>query len=269
MRLISPSNYSGIQRLVKSLDYHLVLTSILQGNTNANVYVDDSNRPRTAFLWSKGKAWLLGEPIDNITESLINVINQYEDYLRKNGGDVFRLHYSQVWATHIPDIFSGLRLEKYTRSYYSLESQQKDWSLNPPEGYRILPVDDALLTSDYENIDLVKDEMRSECSSVQEFLNKHISYVAIIEGTIVSWCMSEYTTASSCELGIATIEKYQRKGLATQVAKGVINLALKNNINNIGWHCWKKNIPSVKTALTLGFEYRLDYPVQEVWLNTS
>jgi hypothetical protein len=57
----------------------------------------------------------LGEPFENNAESLIDVINQYEDYLHKHGGDVFRLYYNQVWAPHIPD----------ARAYYNTYEMEK------------------------------------------------------------------------------------------------------------------------------------------------
>jgi RimJ/RimL family protein N-acetyltransferase len=81
--------------------------------------------------------------------------------------------------------------------------------------------------------------------------------------------MSEYNLGDRCELGIATIEKYQRKGLATQVARAVIRHAVGQGIHNIGWHCWSDNEPSIRTALKIGFKHGLDYPVYEVKMDPA
>jgi RimJ/RimL family protein N-acetyltransferase len=65
-------------------------------------------------------------------------------------------------------------------------------------------------------------------------------------------------------LGIETVERYQRKGLATQVSRAVIGHAVGHGVYDIGWHCWKNNEPSVRTALRIGFKHVLDYPISEV-----
>ena len=48
---------------------------------------------------------------------------------------------------------------------------------------------------------------------------------------------------------------------APVVADAVIRHAFAQGATEIGWHCWAANTPSVATALKLGFEKVLDYPV--------
>ena len=265
MSLLTPGQYDELMPLVSPLDHHLTLRSIVQGKTSARVYVDRVHRPRAAFLWRKGKAWLLGSPVDSFTDSLMDTMEGgYFQILREHGAGYFRLHYAVRWGSVLDRVFPGVRREEYQRSYYRLDAGGKNWDVNPLPVFRIVEVDEALLASEYGNIDLVRDETVSERDSVEDFLESSFGYAAMESDEIVSWCMSEYNMGDRCELGIATIERHQRKGLATQVARAVIGHAVRQGVHGIGWHCWKNNEPSVRTALKIGFERGLDYPICEV-----
>ena len=61
---LAPKQYYNLMPLISPLDYHLTLRSIIQGETSASVYADRVEQIQAAFLWKKGKAWLLGSPID-------------------------------------------------------------------------------------------------------------------------------------------------------------------------------------------------------------
>jgi len=99
----------------------------------------------------------------------------------------------------------------------------------------------------------------SERLSVEEFLEKSFGYVVIHGGRVVGFCMSEYNTGNRCELGIATNEAYQRRGLAKMTAVATIRHALEVGIDEIGWHCAANNAASVATAESLGFERTAEY----------
>lgn len=269
MILLTPRNYIELVPLIVPLDHHLILHSIIQGKTPAQVYVNHTQKPTAAFLWNKGKAWLLGSPMDPFNDELLEVLdNSYFQVMREHEVDYFRLHYDERWGSVLDRVFLGLKREEYPRSYYYLDARGKKWDANPPTGIKIMEVNEDLLASNYRNLDLVKDEMVSERDSVAEFLEKSFGYVAFDRDELVSWCMSEYNTGNRCELGIETIERYQRQGIATQVARAVIGHAVKQGVYNIGWHCWKRNEPSVRTALVIGFKHGFDYPVYEVEIDS-
>lgn len=265
MNLLTPKQYYKLMPLISPLDYHLTLQSIVQGKTSASVYVDRVEQLQAAFLWKKGKAWLLGSSIDPFIDDLSDTLERgYFQILREHGADYFRLHYDERWGSVLGRVFLGLKREEYPRSYYHMDASGEKWGVNPPPGFRIVKIDEALLASNYKNLDQVRDETVSERDSVEDFLESSFGYAAMKGDEIVSWSMSEYNTSNRCELGIATIERYQRKGLATQVARAVIGHAVRQGVYDIGWHCWKNNEPSVRTALSIGFKHRLDYPISEV-----
>ncbi len=270
MSLLAPEHYDKLMPLVAPLDHHLTLRSIIQDKTSARVYVDRVQKPQAAFLWSKEKAWLLGSPVDPFNDDLLDTLEgSYFQLLRKHGADRFRLHYDERWGSVLGRVFLGLKREEYPRSYYRMDAGGKKWDVNLPPGFRVVEIDEALLALEYVNIDRVRSETVSERDSVEDFLESSFGYVAMEGDEIVSWCMSEYNTGDRCELGVATIEGYQGKGLATQVARAVIGHAVRQGVSDIGWHCWRNNEPSVRTALKIGFERGLDYPICEVKMDTN
>lgn len=269
MILLTPRNYNELVPLFAPLDHHLILQSVIQGKTSAQVYVNHTQKPTAAFLWKKGKAWLLGSPMDPFNDELLEVLdNSYFQVMREQEVDYFRLHYDERWGTVLDRVFLGLKREEYIRSYYHLDARRKNWDANPPTGIRFVKIDEDLLASNYKNLDRVKDEMVSERDSIAEFLEKSFGYVALDGDELVSWCMSEYNTGNRCELGIETIERCQRRGIATHVARAVIGYAVTQGVYNIGWHCWKRNEPSVRTALKIGFKHGFDYPICRVEIDS-
>jgi GNAT superfamily N-acetyltransferase len=267
---LTPKQYSKLMPLVAPLDYHLTLHSIVQGKTSTRVYVNRVQQPQAAFLWNKGKAWLLGSPIDPFKNDLLDTLEgSYFQILREYEADHFRLYYDERWGSVLDRVFLGLKGEEYSRSYYLMDARGIKWELLLPPDFRIVEINEVLLASKYRNIDMVRDETVSERNSVEDFLESSFGYAAMKGDEIVSWCMSEYNLGKRCELGIATIERYQRMGLAAQVARAVIGHAVKQGVYDIGWHCWKNNKPSVRTALKIGFRHGLDYPICEVKIDDN
>jgi RimJ/RimL family protein N-acetyltransferase len=265
MILLERDQYDKLTSLLPSLDCHLILRSIVQGNTSATIYVNRASHPQAAFLWKNGKAWLLGSPSDSGSEDLSETLNNaFYPYLREHRADRFRLHYDGRWSSSLDSVFHGLTRTEHWRSHYHLNAAENDWDVDPLPGFKVVEIDEELLASDHGNVDRVREETVSERDTVEDFLEKSFGYAAMKGNEIVSWCMSEYNTGDRCELGIETVEEYQRRGLATLVARAAINHAVGRGIKRIGWHSWRENEPSVRTALRIGFSHDLDYPVSEV-----
>lgn len=60
------------------------------------------------------------------------------------------------------------------------------------------------------------------------------------------------------------MQKYQRKGHATIVTKAFVENASKEKMKAY-WDSYTKNIPSIKTALKIGYSDPLNYQVFEVY----
>ncbi len=111
------------------------------------------------------------------------------------------------------------------------------------------------------NRDLLVEEIQSESPSLEHFFRQQFGFCAQDGHQLVAWCLAEYHAQGRYELGIETIEAYRRQGIATRLADAVVRHAYAQGATEIGWHCWAANTPSVATALKVGFEKVLDYPV--------
>jgi RimJ/RimL family protein N-acetyltransferase len=147
------------------------------------------------------------------------------------------------------------------RLYYEAPIKSKPWDSSIPKGFTLERLTKELLEKKLKKMDRVRAEMNSERNTIKEFLEKSFGYVAITNGEVACWCMSEYDSEDSFEVGIETVEKYRRRGLATATATALIQYAASIGLRRVGWHCWKNNKASVKTVESLGLSQIEEYPV--------
>jgi GNAT superfamily N-acetyltransferase len=139
-----------------------------------------------------------------------------------------------------------------------------------PENIVAGRIDESIFgDSSLVNRQLLLEEVHSESPSLEYFFRQNFGFWARDGYKLVGWCLAEYHYEGRYELGIETIEAYQRKGIATYLASTVIRHAFAQGATEIGWHCWAANIPSRTTALKLGFEKVLDYPVYSCSLSSE
>lgn len=262
---LKPDEYKKTRRVFTSLNCHLAIESIIQGLTPARIFVDDSESPASAFTWFKGRAWLAGNPDnDRFNEALPRLLEEtYYKVLRDHEAKEFLLYYApEGWKSQMDYLFEKMPRTEALRHHYHLDATTRLWEISVREGLILYRIDASLLSKKHlRNLDDVVEEMQSERFTVEEFLEKSFGYCAIIDKVIAGWCTSEYNVSNWCELGIGTVEGYMRRGIATLTGTIVIKHALSSGINNIGWHCYADNKPSIATAKRLGFTKHCEYPV--------
>lgn len=240
--------------------HHLAIESILAGLSPAAVYVDDVVEPRTAVTRINHRLFLGGQPV--ITPGLISLLAEtIPAQSRAEGRDSFIVYTAPEWEALPGELLGGKRPIRRLRHYFELDARLFDLPLVVPDGYRLEPVDGELLAQTHlQNLDWLKEEMVSERPSLDDFLAKSFGFCVIQEDEIIGWCLSEYNCGLRCEIGIATDEAHQRKGMATLMGTAVIQHALSQGIHQIGWHCWADNTPSSATARKLGFQLIAEAP---------
>ena len=270
---LNAPDYNRVRPLLTGLDNDLVLYSILDGLTPGYVFADDPAAPSTAFIGYEDHLFLAGKP--NVTDFNRGLRTYLMDTLfpeaQAAGQIIFILQSdSKEWDQPVEDLLAGRYPILWMRQYYEAASL-----LAEPEAYLqpefcLRPVDGELLSHPHlENIDELREELCSERPSVEDFLKKSFGFCIQREDEIVSWCLSEYNTGDRCEVGIATREQYQRRGLGTAAALALVKQALAQGYHRIGWHCWKSNLPSAGLAQKAGFAYVEDYPVSACFLNLA
>jgi RimJ/RimL family protein N-acetyltransferase len=255
-------SYHKATEIFNPLKYHAAIASILSGLTDSRVFVDNRDHPRCALTWTKSRIYLSGELGKDLQRAAATIRDKIRDDTIRRGARRFILYNdTSIPLTGLLQLLDGVKVNPDTRNYYELDAKTREWNEARPDGYRLETIDRRFLNSGYKNLDKVREEMCSERDSVEEFLEKSMGVCGVVGNEVASWCMSEYNHGDGYEIGIATAEIHRRKGLATATADALMKLCLGRRFSHVGWHCWKRNTPSNRTAQRLGFRFVESYPV--------
>lgn len=260
--VLEPAAYPSVSSLFEETSaYHLAVPSVLAGTLPGRVYVDDPGHPCAAILIPSNQYHLFlgGEPSAQLLADVIHLL--YQPSLAERYW--FMTHYpSNAWKPTIEHVLQRLGMSVSLRHYYRLREPSLPLPSPLKDTIVVARIDQTLVEdASVVNRDLLIDEIHSESPSLEHFFRQHFGFCALDGRQLVGWCLAEYHYQGRYELGIGTIETYQRQGVATHVASAVIKRAFAEGATEIGWHCWASNIPSIATALKLGFQKERDYPV--------
>lgn len=244
----------------------LAVTAALAGESPAEVYVDDPAAPQAALLilWNH-RIYLAGAPINEEFPAAFSAL-LHERYMSQGKAQQpfgFAIDFtSSLWEDDLASLFTDMESLRVEHQYYSIRLRNPLLPPSLPEGFILHRVDEALLAqSSLGNYQSLVEEIHSESPSVDDFLHRKFGYCLQYGQELVGWCLSEYNHGNQCEVGIETLEGFQRRGLAAATALALMAHAQSVGITRIGWHCWKKNVASSGLALKLGFEHVEDHPV--------
>jgi GNAT superfamily N-acetyltransferase len=180
---------------------------------------------------------------------------------RSRGNDAYLVYaYGDNWDAAINSLFSTQQLYHGTRQYYEITDFTPKSELHLPDGFSMQLITSEFMSSNIAGLDVVKEEMCSERVSVEDFLARSFGICPVHENEIAGWCMSEYNVGNRCEIGIATLEKHQRKGIATLTTWSFLAEAHRRGYTRVGWDCWTRNVASVASAHRAGFTLMEEYP---------
>jgi RimJ/RimL family protein N-acetyltransferase len=252
------ADFNIVQPLLARMDGHQVLASILAGATPARIFVDHPSEPKTAFTGFHARMFLLGSPDNPAFNQALQryLLEQAIPEARANGGEAFIFHLdSEAWLPQLELILAGLYPLERKRLYFRCAPHQQDVSSLLPAGFQLSQVDSGLVEqAGLENLELLLEELCSERTSVDDFLDKSFGICVLNGSELAGWCLSEYNQAGRCEVGVATLEKYQRQGLGTATTLALLDQAARRGYRQVGWHCWSDNLPSAALARRAGFE---------------
>ena len=252
------SEFDQVRPLLMRMDEHLVLASILDGSTPARIFVDHPSHPEAVFTGFHARMFLLGSQNNSeFNQALREYLNdQAIPQAQAEGRRAFIFHLdSDAWLPRLEKILAGRELLPHTRQFYRCAPRRQDWQDLLPEGFRIRPVDACLFeNSSLQRMDLLVEELCSERTSVEDFLDKSFGFVVQRGDELAGWCLSEYNQDGRCEVGVASLEPYQRQGLGTATTLALLDRAARLGYREVGWHCWKENVPSGRLAHRAGFD---------------
>lgn len=256
MKLLELSQYMISAPLFEKVGHHTFIHAILEGLIPGHIYVDDQNSAKLAVAQFRHRVCLSGDPNQGLNEALMTFF--LEDVIqncREAGVPLFRLVVNHPDWLNI--ISRGLGKQNPIISTYQCYQYKIDQDLptfEKPAGFDLKIVNRDLLDDEFFGKEDLLEEMCSERSSVESFLEQSFGIAAFHQNKLAGWCLSEYNVKNQCEVGIATIQLFQRQGLARTMTLAFLNLAREKGYTTILWHCEKENTASWKTALSAGFK---------------
>jgi GNAT superfamily N-acetyltransferase len=263
--LLQPDNYSSIYSLFEGMTYHLAVQTALAGILPGRIYVDDPARPGAVVLIpsNRHRIYVSGEHAQSILVDVMHIL--FKESSEESYEFVVYYDAATVWKQSLEQVLQEQKIFPGWRQLYRLREPSSPATGHLPESIAFARIDETILDDpSLVNGQHLLEEILSVSLSLEHFFRHNFGFCAQDGRKLVAWCLAEYHYQGRYELGIETIEAYQRKGIATHLAEAVIRHAFARGATEIGWHCWATNAPSIATALRLGFEKVLDYPVYYV-----
>ncbi|MBU7015930.1 MAG: GNAT family N-acetyltransferase [Theionarchaea archaeon] len=253
--------------LFPSLDHHLAMESVIEGNIEGKILVDSTENPKTAAVWcSPGNEALLFLAGKSNNSHFNGKLRSYfverirPDSMEK-GLDTLQVYCPHNWEGELQRIFGNNDVFKDRDSYYKLNSEkfrklQQNWRENIPHQF-ILKRMEANIFDKAVNVPVFN--RLSSWKSFEQFRKRGFAYYLVEKDThnIVSGCVTKFATASKCELGIGTDARYRMRGLATLAVCATVEEALERGLEVI-WECYHGNTASIRTNQKVGFDYICD-----------
>lgn len=246
----------GPADLFRPLDHNLAIASILAGYTPGELYVDLPEAPSLGLAWFHGRVFLTGEPAEPSVTAVQDVLRRVLiPQQQAAGSDAFILHVaSPAWEAHVEALAPGIEIIRATRQYYACHALPPEPRSDLPPSMELTPADASLLRRlNPAGRAALSDEICSERPSVDDFLKRSYGVCLVQGDELVGWCLSEYNLEGRCEVGVAIMEPYQRRGLGALMTVAFVQMALSHGIHTLGWHCWQRNIASGALARRAGF----------------
>jgi RimJ/RimL family protein N-acetyltransferase len=260
---LESANAEKIFPLFDCLDYNLSIASIIAGSTPGRVFVDHPENPKAGLIFFGHHLFAAGSTTDRQFWKNLGCLVRESILPEAFGpGDLLMLHMpSQEWDERAAVILPELYPVQRERKVFECTRLVQPWQELLPSGFTLQVIDQKLLLQGLDHTDYLLEELCSERPSVEDFLQKSFGFCVLTGRELAGWCLSEYNTGDRCEVGVATVEKYQRRGLGTAATLALVEHALSHGIRRIGWHCWSTNLASVALAQRAGFDLLQDYKV--------
>jgi RimJ/RimL family protein N-acetyltransferase len=261
---LEKSSFSRVTPLI-SKQTNLEARAIVSGNNPGWVFVDNTESPQTALVWSRGIEgfYLLG--YEGNARFVGNLRVFVEDVIRPRASEMgyswFEISGTdEKWNPIIEQIFRRRDLSNWKQRVYTYTRRSAPTVSSPLDpAMRLYSLDERLLTDQgIRNIEQVRSEVGKFWGSWQDFYEKGYGYAVMRLDEVASICYVSFTANKVYALGVRTYESFRGQQLASLVAGECVREAVARE-GTAYWDCTDSNAASYRTAESLGFIREWDY----------
>ena len=253
---LSQTRFSLIPPLLPSPLLGVEVKAIAAGNNPGRVFVDSTENPRSALVFSPGIEgfYLLGDPRN---APFIDALNPFINatvapLLRDHGLDWFEVSgCAKEWNATIETAFARRQPNLSTQFIYRLPDSSARHAAPVSRDPSVLSVDADLFSRPLDDLGFVRAKIDLFWSSLADFLAAGIGFCSIHQNRIASLCMSGFVADRTHVIDIETAEAFRRCGHGYRAGRAFIDECLARGLTP-HWDCMQENAPSASMAENLG-----------------
>lgn len=251
----------------------MMFAGVVAGNNAGRVWTDNLDNPVSALVWSEGleafqfMGCASNDEFNNNIKALIE--GTILPFLAAKNMDYFEFSFDEeAWVSIIFKALLDKEIKAdWQRVYKSKVDSQIDGVIELPNSYSLYRINSSFISSIengkvVRNQDFLIDYIILFWGSVDNFLSSGHGYAAVSEGEIVSFSITSALYDKTFSIGVETLEKHRRKGLAGKLTNILLKTLYEKGYN-IWWDCMDSNIASQKTAECSGLV--LDHKYKVYW----
>jgi RimJ/RimL family protein N-acetyltransferase len=245
--------------LFKAYEFQVSVSSVLHGNLQGTVFVDEPFKPRTAIMMNPEGLFIAG---NSENEAFNKQFHIYLETLIKKGAplrdtDDLWFHIDHhIWEKQFPILFTTRTPFRVGRLHFSIKLPARGWRNLLPKKYQIHRADENL---DYYAFNFPEDIWQWVKGNIDEYLKRGFGAVMTHRDKVVSWCTADCASEDRCEIGINTTNDERLKGLGSLTVLAALDFCIKSGFSKVGWHCGARNWGSIATAKKAGFKKKTEY----------
>ena len=265
MKLISKKSYPSIYSLFKKLTHIPVLSAILNGNSNAKIFVNSAINPSSGFIWTKWGEYFLAGDAENkkFNNELKQLLENDLFFISHQLGETSPNIYFQgdKWSKTIEVLFSTKSpvLEEKVGLKFSVSQLDSSKFGKLGDEYSLIPISSKMLKKTSNGEEVWKDI--EQCWGIrQKFEERGWGFGIVYDKMIQATCYPKFVGEGNCEIKFRSFvhnldEDIMFKALSSTVMQGV-NLGL-----DLIWIGWSWDEKSINFAQKAGFEFAFKIPL--------
>lgn len=265
---LQSTDFYRVRSLFEPLMAHqMFCAGVLDGLYPGRVFVDDLNKPQSAFITQDGVWWFLaGDPRNAAFNQTLNtaLFNRTMNGERSWGGML--VCHPADWDAQIPLIFAPHIPITTQRLHYTCQQLKVDWRSQIPDGFEIRFIDLSLIDDGIEVHGSAGDILKTRQETLEPD-RKAMGYVAIHNREIVASSVINCIVNKGGDIGLFTNPEHRRRNLAYLTSAAVIEYALSHGLEVVHWNCESFNAGSIRTANKLGLQFSHTHSMYILILN--